>query len=124
MQSQDALARDWTEFLKADAGRPLNPRIRTHFEGLFLTGLSHVRVHTGPLASEFARRLGARAFTFATTTSLSEKANISHSRIPDSVCSPMNWRMPSSNSGSGGHLAALEIRIRRGKLRRNWQPSK
>jgi hypothetical protein len=65
MQSQDALARDWTEFLKADAGRPLDPQIRSHFEALLLTCLSHVRVHTGPLASEFARRLGARAFTFA-----------------------------------------------------------
>ncbi|MEH6373202.1 DUF4157 domain-containing protein [Streptomyces sp. KLMMK] len=48
----------------ANCGRSLDPSVRTEMEGAFGHDFSGVRVHSGHEASELARALGARAYSF------------------------------------------------------------
>jgi Domain of unknown function (DUF4157) len=49
--------------IRRSAGRPLRPDIRGEMEAAFGTDLGRVRVHTGAMADQLSRDLGARAFT-------------------------------------------------------------
>ena len=45
-------------------GSPLEPQLRAYMEEHFARKLDKVRLHTGPRADNYARSLGARAFTW------------------------------------------------------------
>lgn len=56
----------------AGIGRSLSAHERAHYESKFKTDLSHVKLHTGPEASEAAESINARAFTIGNHVILRE----------------------------------------------------
>jgi hypothetical protein len=55
-------------------GEPLGPSLRTYFEPRFGRDFGAVRTHTGPVADETSRALGARAYTFGSNIAFRQGA--------------------------------------------------